>query len=72
MNDASAVSQVPGTAVSVDVSIAVPDGAGGATVFTGGAATRAVAAEVALTLPSTLVAVIPTRTVLPTSAAWSV
>ena len=58
--------------MSVDVSFGVPDGAAGDAVFTGGAATRAVAAEVALALPSTLVAVTLTRTVLPTSAGWSV
>ena len=64
--------QVPGTAVSVEVSLAVPDGAAGAAVLTGGAATGAVADEVALALPSTLVAVTLTRTVRPTSAAPSV
>ena len=58
--------------MSVDASRGVPDGAAGATVFTGGAATRAVAAEVALALPSTLVAVTLTRTLLPTSAGCSV
>ena len=72
MNDAPGVSQLPGSAVSVDVSFGVPEGAAGDTVFTGGAATRAVAVETALAAPSTLVAVTLTRTVLPTSAGWSV
>jgi hypothetical protein len=58
--------------VSREVSFAAPVGAPGASALTGGAATGAVAAEAALALPSTLLAVTLTRTVRPTSAAPSV
>ena len=53
------------------MSISVPVGAAGATVFWGGAITVAVAALVALALPSMFVAVTTTRTVCPTSACCS-
>ena len=69
---ASGASQRPGTAVRASVSFAVPDGAPGAPRLAGGARTGPVAAEVALALPSTLVAVTFTRSVRPASAAWSV
>ena len=58
---------VPRSTVSVPPSRVVPEIVG-ATVLTGGvAATRAVAAVVAVALPAAFVAVTTTRTVLPAS-----
>ena len=68
----SVLSQVPGSAVSAEVSINVPDGAAGAVRFAGGCPTANDAAGIADCVPSTLVAVTITLTVLPTSAPVSV
>ncbi len=64
--------QLPGSAVRVWPSLAVPEMVGGEVLLTGIAATTAVVAELALLEPPLFEAVTATRMVAPTSTLASV